>query len=252
MSQAQVGAAAGVGRSAISQIEQGRLEETSLRIIRRIGSILGVSLSIDPHWRGVELARLLDERHAALVRAVVDRLSALGWRPLPEHTFNEWGERGSIDVFAWQAVGRAVLCVEVKTRLADLQDLLSTEDRKRRLAPTLARKLGWKPVIVGSVLVVPDETWARNAVDRYRTVFEAKFPLRTTDIRRWLKLPVGDIGGIWFLVIAAPDGTKQRLGGVMRVRPRKTAVQAADSRSEPEPPEVQPARREGPRGRSSA
>ena len=248
MSQAQVGAAAGVGHSVISLIEQGRLEETSLRIIRRIGSILGVSLSIDPHWRGVELVKLLDARHAALVRAVVDRLSALGWQPLPEHTFNEWGERGSIDVFAWQAVGRAVLCVEVKTSLADLQDLLSTEDRKRRLAPTLARKLGWKPVIVGSVLVLPDETWARNAVDRYRTVFGAKFPLRTTDIRRWLKSPVRDIGGIWFLVIDAPDGTKQRLGGVMRVRPRKTAADTAVSRSESEPPARQAAASRRPAG----
>ena len=245
MSQAQVAAAAGVCHSMVSQIEQGRLEETSLRIIRRIGSILGVSLSIDPHWRGVELVKLLDARHAALVRAVVDRLSALGWQPLPEHTFNEWGERGSIDVFAWQAVGRAVLCVEVKTRLADLQDLLSTEDRKRRLAPTLARKLGWKPVIVGSVLVLPEETWARNAVSRYRSVFDAKFPLRSTDVRRWLKSPDGDIGGIWFLVIDAPDGTKQRLGGVMRVRPRKAAAETADSRSESEPPEAKPARREG-------
>jgi transcriptional regulator with XRE-family HTH domain len=204
MSQAQVAAAAGVCRSMVSQIEQGGLEETSLRVIRRVGSILGVSLSIDPHWRGVELVKLLDERHAALVRAVVERLSALGWQPLPEHTFNEWGERGSIDVFAWQAVGRAVLCVEVKTRLVDLQDLLSTEDRKRRLAPTLARKLGWKPVIVGSVLVLPDETWARNAVSRYRTVFEAKFPLRTTDIRRWLKSPSATLAASDFWSLTLP------------------------------------------------
>ena len=252
MSQAQVGAVAGVGRSVISQIEQGRLEETSLRIIRRVGSSLGVSLSIDPHWRGVELVKLLDERHAALVRAVVDRLLALGWQPLPEHTFNEWGERGSIDVFAWQAIDRAVLCVEVKTRVADLQDLLSTEDRKRRLAPTLARKLGWKPVIIGSVLVLPDETWARHAVDRYRTIFDAKFPRRTIDIRRWLKSPARDIGGIWFLLIDAPDGTKQRLGGVMRVRPRRAAAETAGPRSESEPPEAQPARREGRWGRTSA
>jgi hypothetical protein len=86
---------------------------------------------------------------------------------------------------------------------AGLQDLLSTEDRNRRLAPTLARKLGWRPLIVGSVVVLPDETWARNAVDRYRSVFDAKFPLRTTDVRHWLKSPNRDMGGIWFLVHAA-------------------------------------------------
>jgi len=238
MTQAQVAEAARVGRSAVSQIELGALEATSLRVIRRVGLVLGVSLSLAPSWRGVELAKLLDERHAAIVRAVVDRLSALGWQPLPEHTFNEWGERGSFDVFAWRAVGRAVLCVEVKTRLVDLQDLLSTEDQKRRLAPILARKLGWRPLIVGSVLVLPDETWARNAVERHRSLLDAKLPLRTTDVRAWLKSPDRDMGGIWFLVIAAPDGTKQRLGGVMRVRPRRTHMDKGESRSESLPSEV--------------
>jgi transcriptional regulator with XRE-family HTH domain len=234
MSQAQVADAAGVGRSVVSLVEQGRLEETSFRSVRRIGSVLGISLPIEPNWRGAELAKLLDERHSVLVRAVIDQLSAHGWQALPEHTFNEWGERGSIDIFAWQAVRRAVLCLEVKTRLVDLQDLLSTEDRKRRLAPNLARRLGWKPLLVGSILVVPDETWARNAVDRCRSVFDAKFPLRTADVRRWLKSPDRDVGGIWFLVNAAPDGTKQRLGGVMRVRARRPPAETARSRSDSE------------------
>jgi hypothetical protein len=75
----------------------------------------------------------LDERHAALLPLVIKRLTALGWLCVPEHTFNEWGERGSVDVFAWHASRRAVLCLEIKTRLVDLQDMLSTEDRSSHL-----------------------------------------------------------------------------------------------------------------------
>src|SRR5664280_896929 len=152
MSQAQVAATAGIARSAVSEIEHGCLDGATLGLIRRVASVLGVSLPFEPRWRGPDLAKLLDERHTACVRTVVDRLTAMGWQTLPEHTFNEWGERGSIDCFAWLAGGRAVLCVEIKTRLPHLQDLLSTEDRKRRLAPILARKLGWDPLVAGSLL----------------------------------------------------------------------------------------------------
>jgi transcriptional regulator with XRE-family HTH domain len=223
MSQSQVAVVAGISRSMVSQIERGGLEETSLIMVRRVASVLGISLPFDPHWRGPDLAKLLDERHAALVRAIVERLTALGWYALVEHSFNEWGERGSIDIFAWHAGSRAVLVVEVKTRIVDLQDLLSTEDRKRRLAPILGRKLGWQPLIVGSVVVLPEDTWARNAVRRHGSIFDAKFQMRTAEIRRWLKSPCGDMAGIWFLVNDAPGDARRRSGGSMRVRPRRSS-----------------------------
>ena len=231
MSQAQVAAAAGGCRSVVSDIERGQLEDTTLRTVRRVGSAVGVTLPFDPHWRGVELVKLLDERHAALVGVVAERLAARGWLSVPEHTFNEWGERGSIDVFAWHAARRAVLCVEVKTRLVDLQDLLSTEDRKRRLAPALARKLGWTPLVVGSVVVLPEETWARNAVGRYAATCAAKFPMRMTQIRRWLKDPASDAAGIWLLVNEAPGDTERRFGASMRVRPPRKTIEGSHPRS---------------------
>jgi Holliday junction resolvase-like predicted endonuclease len=118
-------------------IERGVLEGTSLRLVRRVAAALGVSLPVDPRWRGADLATLLDERHAVLVQVVVAKLTTAGWQALPEHTFNEWGEKGSIDVLAWHDGRRALLSIEIKTRLPDLQDLLSTMDRKRRLAPML-------------------------------------------------------------------------------------------------------------------
>jgi transcriptional regulator with XRE-family HTH domain len=233
LTQAQVAEAAGVSRAVVSLVERGVLEGTSLRLIRRVSDVLGVSVPLEPRWRGAELAVLLDEKHAAMVRAVVTRLTATGWQALPEHTFNVWGEQGSIDVLAWHPAYRAVLNIEVKTRLVDLQDLLSKIDRKRRLAPTLARELGWKPLLFGNVLVLPDETWARNAVARFDPLFAAALPMRTADVRRWLKRPDREIRGIQFLLNDTLGSARRRRGGSMRVRPRRSAAPTSTPRSAP-------------------
>jgi len=231
MSQSQVAEAAGISRAVVSIIERGLLDDTSLRMIGRVSAALGISCELEARWRGAETATLLDERHARLVQLVVTRLIRLGWQVLPEHTFSIWGERGSIDVLAWHPARRAVLVIEVKTRLADLQDLLSTMDRKRRLASSIARAEGWKPLGVGSLLVLPGETWARTAVGRFDSVFSAALPERSTVVGAWLKAPDRDLRGIWFLK-DAPGSTKCRRGGVMRVRPRRAAASGDDSRSE--------------------
>lgn len=231
MSQGQVAEAADVSRAAVSTIERGLLENSSLRIIGRVSAALGISCEFEARWRGAETAALLDERHARLVQLAVARLTRLGWQVFPEHTFSIWGERGSIDVLAWHPVRRAVLVIEVKTRLADLQDLLSTMDRKRRLASSIARSEGWKPLFVGSLLVLPGETWARTAVSRFDSVFTAALPRRAAEVRAWLRAPDRDLRGIWFLK-DAQGSTKRRRGGVMRVRPRRPSATSQSSRSE--------------------
>ena len=129
MSQSQLAAAAGVSRALVSTMERGFLERTSLALVRRVSLQLGVSIEVDPRWRGADLDKLMDERHALMVRRVVSRLASMNWQALTERTFSVWGERGSVDVLAWHAPDRALLVVEVKTKLPDLQDLLQM-DRK--------------------------------------------------------------------------------------------------------------------------
>jgi DNA-binding XRE family transcriptional regulator len=235
--QADVAVLAGVSQAIVSQIEKGDLERTSLRLLRRVAAAVGVSLPFAPRWRGAELAKLLDEKHAAMVREVVTRLSALGWVTLPEHTFSVRGERGSIDVLAWLPAPRALLVVEVKTLVADLQDLLSTLDRKRRLSPSIAVELGWRPLLIGTVLVMPGETQARNAVELYRPVFDAAYPARARQVHRWLRCPERDLRGIWYLLNFNPGGAKRRQGGSLRVRPRSDRRSAGGLRSSVGPPE---------------
>jgi hypothetical protein len=183
-----------------------------------------------------------------MVREVVARLAASGWVMLPEHTFNLRGEHGSIDVLAWQPGTRAVLVVEVKTLMADLQDLLSTLDRKRRLAPALARELGWKPMLIGTILVMPAETQARNAIDRFRPIFDATYPARGREIRRWLACPDRELRGVWFLLNFAPGSDKRRPSGSRRVRLKRRRPTRSESRLGEPPPRAVARVSDGPAG----
>jgi transcriptional regulator with XRE-family HTH domain len=219
--QSQLAARVDVSRSIVSLIERGRAEETTLATLRSVAAGVGMSVTFAPRWRGADLARLLDHAHAALVGAVVERVSAAGWTVRPEHTFSIWGERGSIDVMAWLPAARALLTVECKTSLPDLQDVLSTMDRKRRLAPEIARLEGWDPAVVASVLVLPDSTWARNRVRHSGSVFDAALPARTVDVRCWIGAPSGSLRGIWFLPDDTVTSAMRGRGGLMRVASRR-------------------------------
>ncbi len=155
-----------------------------------------------------------------MVAALTALLASQGWVVKPEYTFSVFGERGSIDILGWHPISRALLVIEVKTDLPDLHDLLSTIDRKGRLARSLARDLGWRPERVAQVLVVPDETWARNVVSAYRPLFAAALPARTLEVRRWIRRSEsapGDIRGIWFLN-SSVSGRSRKRGGNFRVR----------------------------------
>jgi transcriptional regulator with XRE-family HTH domain len=231
--QSDVARAAGVSPAAVSRIERGDFGRTSVHALRAVGEAVAVSLPMAPRWRGADLAKLLDERHAGMVCEVVARLTSLGWVAVPEHTFSVQGERGSIDVIAWLPARRALLIVEVKTVLVDLQDLLSTFNRKRRLAPRLARDLGWHPLRIGAVIVMPAETQARTAVARYAALLAPSYPSRGADIRRWLRFPDLDLNGIWFLPNSHPVTAKRRPGGSARVRPRRGRPDNPIPRSSP-------------------
>ena len=151
--QEDVAARAGVSRETISRVERGRADGMTVGTLRAISRALGMPSMVTLGWRSPEIDRIRDRLHAAMVEEVVSLLGPLGWDTKPEHSFSHYGERGSVDVLAWHAASDALLVVEAKTRLWDIQDLLSTMDRKRRLLPGLvAREFGWKARWVGAVL----------------------------------------------------------------------------------------------------
>ena len=224
--QVDVGARAGLSQDVISLIENGRLEDVSVRALRRVARVLGGDLRIDLWFRGGELDRLMDEGHAALVGAVARRLEALGWETRPEVSFAVFAERGSIDLASWHAASRTLLVIEVKTELTSIEETLRRHDAKVRLAAdVVAERFGWRPVRVARLLVLPDATTPRRQVRRHDPVLRSAYPMRGHSLRTWLRSPAGSAAGLAFV----PPTTNRRAAGgpVSRRRISGTRVAAA-------------------------
>jgi transcriptional regulator with XRE-family HTH domain len=200
LTQEQVATATSLPVRDIHRVESGRVAEVAYGRIRRLFAEVEARTRIVAWWRGAAADRLLDERHASLAERGSRTIARYGWATPTELSFSEFGERGSIDIFAHRAERKAVAVCEVKSAFGSLEDMNRTLDAKVRLAPTICRKrLGWSPARIGRILLVPDESTIRRIVAAHRQTFDELYPARSREIRRWLRDPAEDIGGIWFL-----------------------------------------------------
>ena len=182
-------------------IENGRAGELRLDEIRSHFARMGGRVHISAWFEGALIDRLIDAEHAPVVNAAIKTVGALGWsRVHPEVTFNEWGERGSIDFLGAHEEARAVLVGEAKSAWGSLEETLRTLDVKVRLAPSIAEKrFGWRPVTVGVVLAFPESGAARRIAARNSSTLLSALPARNREISRWLRKPAGPLRGLWFL-----------------------------------------------------
>lgn len=227
LTQTQVAARAGVSRPTVSRLEHGLIDGITVGKLRAISRALGMPPIVSLGWRSAEIDRLRDRLHASMVEHVGMVLKGSGWELVPEYSFNQYGERGSTDILAWHPASRALLIVETKTRLFDVQDTLMTIDRKRRLVPGLAaRDFGWRPQLVGAVLVFPDMSTHRHVVSRHAATFAAALPHRQVEVRHWLAQPSNALHGLWFLPISHGDdiGQRSRRRRASRSRPGARGV----------------------------
>lgn len=222
--QQDLAAKAGVSRSFVSRVELGKATTADMAKLDAVCRALGADLEVRVRWQGEALDRLLDEAHAAIVQRVVALLGRFGWQTWLEVTFSIYGERGSIDVFAWHPPTRTVLVVEVKSVVADAQGTLSPLDRKARLAPRIAGERGLEPNVAARLLVAGDTMENRRRIDRFAGVFDAALPVRSWDVRRWLQKPDGLIAGLLFLSDSTRNGIRRTSTGRNRVNPGRGAT----------------------------
>ena len=167
----------------------------SLRTTRALFGALDAGCNLAPWWRSGQLDRLLDEDHATLVGRAVEWLRRHGWHVDLEVTFAVYSERGSIDLLATRRSDRSVLVVEVKTRLMSVEELLRTLDRKVRLASQIVHEReGWRPAVVGRLVVLADDSTNRRRVAR-SAALAAAFPMRSWALNEWLDHPEGAPAG---------------------------------------------------------
>ena len=221
---------ADVSQRQVAEIELGRLEHVSLGTLRKVGKVLDLRASVDVWWPSGRVDQLLDRGHAALVEYLVRVLRDAGWEVRVEYTFNEFGERGSVDVLAWHAASRTLAIGEVKTRIDDVQAANASFTRKVRLIPVVvARQEGWQPDRILSLLVIADTRQNRDLIRHHEATFRSIWPDRTAAVKREIANP-GRAGaperggGIWF-VPPATVGPAART--VARLRPPRP--------SDPEP-----------------
>src|SRR5436190_6012771 len=188
----------GVSQSVISRMELGHLAERSLDDIRAVAAALDMRIDLVPRWRAGDLDRLLNAGHSALHEAVArtfrDKMPA--WVLAPEVSFAIYGERGVIDILAWHPSRRALLVIELKTDLADINEVVGTFDRKRRLAPRIALERGWDPVTVSAWLIIIDTRTNRRRVGAHGTMLGGALPEDGRAMARWLRDPSGAIAGL--------------------------------------------------------
>jgi len=215
---------AGVSQSTISRIELGRLERVPLGTLRRVGTQLGMRVSLVARWEGADLDRLLAGRHSAMHEEVSRLFASLpDWTPVPEVTFAFFAERGVIDILAWHAPTRSLLVIELKTELVDVQETVGTLDRKVRLATRVAAERGWVPASVSSWLLIADSSTNRRRVGAHRSMLRSRFPVDGRSIQGWLHEPHGAVHALSFLSSHGAGATRQ-FAPVRRVRARTSSV----------------------------
>lgn len=199
--QVDLAGSAEVSPSIVARIERGRAETIPPRKLDKVAQALGARLDLRVSWNGEAMDRLLDGDHARLVEATAARLRSAGWEVAAEVTFWIRGERGSVDLLAWHAATRMLLVIEVKSVVPDIQAMLSSLDRKARLAIEIARSRGWSPIGVARLLVIGESRTSRRRIEALATTFDAEYPHRAAQVRRWIEnpSPALPLRGLWFL-----------------------------------------------------
>lgn len=234
--QQDVADAAGVSQSTVSLVERGHFRTLPVEVVRRIAAALDVRVELIGRWRGGDADRLLGRRHSMLAESFACFVAAHhGWIVEPEVSFAIYGERGIIDQLAWNAAAGHLLVVEFKTAFVDVNDMLGTLDRKRRLIRQIVAERGWQPRAVSVWLIVSDTRTNRRHAIEHATLLRSRFPLDGRQLRPLLRHPSLPTAGLAFWTGSSPGGARQiggtRAGG--NTANSRSAVPAASVASQP-------------------
>ena len=167
--QEDVAARAGLSPSAIGRHERGWTG--SLDSLERHAAVFNLRVEVRLVGRGGDLHRIADEEHAAIIESLAAWFRGRDFVTELEASFNEWGERGRIDLLAFQPGTGTLVIVEVKTLLVDLQDLFGALNVRMRLSRNIAQRRGWQMRRAVMVLAVADTAANRSVVRMHHALF---------------------------------------------------------------------------------
>lgn len=171
----------GLSTSTVARNEVGAVG--SVHVVRRHAAALDLRLEWKLIGRGADLARAIDEEHAAIVEILAAWLRGLRLEVVVEASFSVYGERGRVDLLAFDSRTGILYLVEVKTELSDLGNVLGVIDVRQRLAARLGSDRGWRVAAAASILALADTPHNRRIVGAHRATF-ADWPSSRFDGRR--------------------------------------------------------------------
>jgi hypothetical protein len=134
-----------------------------------------------------------------MTERVAKLLVDAGWDVKPEVSFSHFGERGVVDLVARHAQSAALLLVELKTEIVDVNDLLATTNRRHRLARVIADSCAWDYRSISQWIVVLHSRTNQRRLADHKTAIRAAFPVDGRAVRGWIEHPRGPIAAFWFL-----------------------------------------------------
>ena len=207
-SQQQLADRVGVSRTTISRVERGHPETFSLTTIRRVAASLDIRVDLVPRWRAGDLDRLLNAKHSQLYELVARWFAKElpAWVLAPEVSYAIYGERGVVDIVAWHPGHRAILVIELKTDVVDVNQLIGKVGEKARLIRRTVRDRGWDPLTASTWVIVASGRTNRGRLAAHQAVLRAAFPADGRGMRRWLADPVGSVAALslWTELAARP------------------------------------------------
>jgi transcriptional regulator with XRE-family HTH domain len=213
--QADLARRSGVSRATISRLERGHLGTFSLDTIRRVAAALDVRVDLVPRWRAGDLDRLLNAKHSQLHELVARWFAKElpGWVLAPEVSYAVFAERGVVDIVAWHPGRRAILVIELKTDIVDVNQTIGKVGEKARLIRQIVKDRGWAPLTVSTWLIVAAGRTNRARIAAHKAVLRAAFPADGRVMRNWLAEPVGSVAGltIWSDRAARPLAPTRRV-----------------------------------------
>jgi transcriptional regulator with XRE-family HTH domain len=196
--QQDVSTRAAVSPSTVSRIERGHLDHISVSVILAVTRALGIRTRLVAQWQGGDLDRLVNGGHARLHESVArwfdDALP--DWLLTPEVSYAIRGERGVIDILAWHPDQRALIVIELKTDIVDVNDLVGSMDQRRRLAMDIAEARGWHPLTVSCWVIVAESRTNRARLAAHRSMLRNAFPVDGRSMQGWLRKPDGDVAAL--------------------------------------------------------
>lgn len=180
-------------QAALQRLESGRAKYIDVNLANAAFRLLGIRASFDARTLG--LANRREQRdlvHARCGAHACRRLARDGWDAHLEVEVGSGRYRGWIDLLAYRAADRRLLCVEIKTEIDDVGRIQRTSGWYAREAPTIARRFGWSPLSTTAALLILCSTENDQAVQRNLGSLRSSFPGPARGLAEWTATPGRD------------------------------------------------------------